>query len=51
MEALPGWLAEKVHAAGVCGVYNADEWDRLLDPKYPRDEDPPVFAEWPPMPH
>lgn len=51
MEALPSWLADAVDAAGVCGVYNAEEWDDLLNPLASRFDDPPVFAELPPMPH
>lgn len=47
MEALPNWLTDAVQAAGVCGVYNADDWGRLMD----EPADPPVFAELPPMPH
>ena len=51
MEALPSWLADAVNAAGICGVYNAEDWGRARSPHALHDDDPPVFAELPPMPH
>lgn len=29
MENLPAWLSAAIHAAGVCVVYNADDWKSI----------------------
>ena len=31
MDQLPIWLAAAVDAAGMATVYNADDWDRVVD--------------------
>ena len=49
MESLPSWLADAVNAAGICGVYNAEEWDRFIASEEARP--PVVFTELPPLPH
>lgn len=51
MDVVPTWLADAVSAAGVCGVYNDDEWDRMLGRGAPPADEPVVFIELPPMPH
>ena len=46
---VPTWLADAVNAAGICGVYNDDEW--MLGRAAPAGDEPVVFTELPPMPH
>ena len=47
-EPVPAWLADAVAAAGMCVVYNAEDWDRLVagpSSQYP------TLGDLPPLPH
>lgn len=45
MDQLPNWLAAAINAAGMATVYNADDWDRLVDnPSLPQAPEMPPIA-------
>lgn len=46
MEQLPNWLSAAINAAGMATVYNADDWDGLVD-----NPAPPAAMEMPPIAH
>jgi hypothetical protein len=31
MEQIPTWLNDAVHAAGLAAVYNADDWEAIVE--------------------
>ena len=49
MDHLPAWLSAAIDAAGVCIVYNADDWKSITDTGLMPVAEPDSEQELPPL--